>query len=246
MRQRAGSVAAAVAICGLHCVKALHYLVDQKLSASTCSAAAVHKEDCRCAMRKASQSCMTFTCWEGRHAAAAALLRSISRCTLARSKQPPRGACRETRSRCRHRMCARSHLLLSLTLLTDGRPAAAAVWRPLRCGFAAAQASAHLSTCAASGEQLQSRGSRADCRLAPDFCMSSARAQHDAMRLTAGQRYAVIGGGLAGVATAWHLLQGGTPASPVHLELFDPAGDFCCSAPHQKGTGGCSSTCQTS
>ena len=39
------------------------------------------------------------------------------------------------------------------------------------------------------------------------------------------RRYAVIGGGLAGVATAWHLLRLGTQASPVQLDLFDPAGE---------------------
>jgi len=38
------------------------------------------------------------------------------------------------------------------------------------------------------------------------------------------RRYAVIGGGFAGVATAYHLLQHCTRESPVHVHLFDPAG----------------------
>lgn len=39
------------------------------------------------------------------------------------------------------------------------------------------------------------------------------------------RRYAVVGGGLAGVATAYHLLQHGSRAAPVHVHLFDPAGE---------------------
>ncbi len=38
------------------------------------------------------------------------------------------------------------------------------------------------------------------------------------------RRYAVVGGGLAGVATAYHLLQHGSRTAPVHVHLFDPAG----------------------
>ena len=55
----------------------------------------------------------------------------------------------------------------------------------------------------------------------------------DAVASTGCRRYAVIGGGLAGVATAWHLLRLATPSSPVQLDLFDPAGDElppCCTA----------------
>jgi FAD-NAD(P)-binding len=47
----------------------------------------------------------------------------------------------------------------------------------------------------------------------------------DAIACTGCRRYAVIGGGLAGVATAWHLLRLAMPSSPVHLDLFDPAGE---------------------
>lgn len=61
------------------------------------------------------------------------------------------------------------------------------------------------------------------------------RIASDALAITGCRRYAVIGGGLAGVATAWHLLRLATPSSPIQLDLFDPAGEqlsSCCKQPH--------------
>ena len=45
----------------------------------------------------------------------------------------------------------------------------------------------------------------------------------------AGKRYAVIGGGFAGIAVAWHLLASSTAAQPVSIDLYDAAGEvpFC-------------------
>lgn len=38
------------------------------------------------------------------------------------------------------------------------------------------------------------------------------------------KRYAIIGGGLAGVSVAWHLLAAATPAQPICIHLYDKAG----------------------
>lgn len=45
-----------------------------------------------------------------------------------------------------------------------------------------------------------------------------------ALPAAASRRYAIIGGGFAGVAVAYHLSLQATPASPVVLDLFDLAG----------------------
>ena len=39
------------------------------------------------------------------------------------------------------------------------------------------------------------------------------------------RRYAVIGGGIAGVATAFHLMRTASCDSPVQLELYDAVGE---------------------
>ncbi|KAK9814738.1 hypothetical protein WJX72_010698 [[Myrmecia] bisecta] len=51
-------------------------------------------------------------------------------------------------------------------------------------------------------------------------CSSQARA----VQAASGRRYAVVGGGFAGVAVAWHLLAQATATAPVQVQLFDLAG----------------------
>jgi FAD-NAD(P)-binding len=59
----------------------------------------------------------------------------------------------------------------------------------------------------------------------PRHDWSAHRIASKLLAVTGCRRYAVIGGGLAGVATAWHLLRLATPSAPVQLDLFDPAGE---------------------
>ncbi len=56
--------------------------------------------------------------------------------------------------------------------------------------------------------------------------MMHSPAQHVTTAIThaAPRRYAVIGGGIAGLAVSWHLLSHSTPASPIDLHLFDVRG----------------------